>query len=243
MELWYATALVAGVAMVYAAAKVSGVALLFATLLCEKRYIHYLIAASADDRADVDDYIDEARPIAFAARFQFINTFKPQRGPWRDVLVDVWSAEDHKTLAAVAAGRMMGVPLERTVFYSVLEDGTRLTTSDDFDEGDPAGSKGPLVRPDATFRELLQTHRDRLDRAATPAVEFGGADPLGALEDLERLHVQELVHAGFARFRDLTHNCWSYTFRGAWEICFRTHPAEVRAGRASERAKLSESAE
>jgi hypothetical protein len=243
MEFWYLAAALIGAALVYVTVKLSGLGLLFGALLWEKRFIRYLAPADAEERAEVDDYIDEARPVALAEGFEFINTLKPQRGPWREMFMDLWSSDDRRIMGVVCAGRIFGVPFERTAFYSVLTNGTRLTTADGFDEGDPAGTKGTIVSPESSFRELLEVHRRRIVGGNRQPVAFGGSDPLGALEDLERSHVQHLVDGGFARYRDLTHNCWSYTLRGAWAICFRAHPAELRELRATETPTLSETAE
>ncbi len=242
MEQWLIGAVV-GVISVYLAFKILAFLMVFPALLLEKRFIRFLSPASAEERSLISDYMEEVRPLAMAKGFRFINTYKPDKGPWRNILVDLWLSEDRRVLALVGTGYVIGAEYSRTAFYSILDNGTRMTTADNFDEGDPLGVENSLIRPGLAFDELYSLHVKRLDAATEGAEFFSEADPMAVLEEAERRHVQRLVDQGLAKYRDLTENCWSYTFRGACEVYYRANPEQIREYKDYEKTRLNHMAD
>lgn len=242
MVHWIIGVSVAVVAL-YLAIRVLSFLLVFPSLLWEKRFIRFLAPATADERSLISDYMEEARPLALARGFKFVNTYKPDRGPWRAVLLDLWLSEDARTAVIVGTGYMFGSEYKRTAFYSILSDGRRLVTSDNFDEGDPLQLIDNLIRPDLGFDGLYETHLGRLNKARQGVERFSGTDPMGTLEEAERRYVRRLVDAGLARFRDLTKNCWSYTFRGACDVYYKANPEQLAEFKAGEKARLDQMTE
>lgn len=238
MEQWLIGAVV-GVIAVYLAFKILSFLMVFPALMLERRFIRFLSPATAEERTLVSDYMEEARPLAMARGFRFINTYKPDKGPWRNILVDLWRSDDGRVLALVGTGYMVGAEYSRTAFYSILNDGTRLSTADNFDEGDPLGVENTMIRPGLGFDELYTVHRARLEAAHAAVEDLSEGDPMAVLEEAERRHVQRLVGEGLAKYRDLTENCWSYTFRGACEVYYRANPEQIQEYKDHEKARLN----
>lgn len=142
--------------------------------------------------------------------------------------VEVWRAQDFKTIALVSESSSEFGASNETVLYSALENGKRLTTTDNVRAGDPRGWRGVLARPGATFRELHRTHLARIRSHGASSIPMGSADPLSAVEDMEREHVQKLVDAGLARYRNERQTSWSYTLRGGYELYYLARPKIVR---------------
>ncbi len=142
--------------------------------------------------------------------------------------MDLWRAADRETLALVSSERTRWRTRHCTVFVSVLESGARIATSDNFNEGDPLGLKGELIRRGLNFRDLYALHRRRVLRSGHAPETIGHSNPLSVIEDLERARVQDLTGAGLARYRDEAQISWSYTPRGACDIYYRARPRQVR---------------
>lgn len=206
------------------------------------RFFRRLVAVSRKGRDDVAEYHEVSRPIALALGYEFVETFRAYRGSGRHLRLDLWRSREGDTLAMVGVSRFLWWDYARTALVSVLDDGTRITTTDNFDEGDPRGVKGELVRPGAGFRDLHAAHRARIRASGAQAESIGFSDPLGAIEDLERQRVQALAGAGITRFHGETENAWSYTWRGAFEVYYRARPRQVRVWRAGLAAQQEETA-
>ncbi len=207
------------------------------------RYFRALTEIRADFRDDVDDYLETARPVALALGFEYMNTYRAKRRSGRHLRLDLWRAPRRDTLAAVSTSRFLFWDYRRTILVSVLDDGSRITTSDNYGEGDPLGLHGEVVRPGSGFRELHVVHLRRVRQSKCAAEIIGGVAPLAALEDLARAHVQQLADAGLARYHGETQRAWSYTLRGACNVYFRARPrqlSEVRAHRAAQVEKTAE---
>jgi len=206
------------------------------------RYFRHLVAVSRNGRDDVTAYHEVSRPIALALGYEFVDTFRAYRGSGRHLRLDLWRGRDGDTLAMVGVSHFLWWHYPRTVLVSVLVDGRRVTTTDNFDEGDPRGVKGEAVRPGAGFRELHTRHRELIRASAARPEAIGFSNPLSVIEDLERQRVQALADAGIARFRGETENAWSYTWRGAFEVYYRARPRQVRVWRAGLAAQQEETA-
>ncbi len=193
-----------------------------------RRYFRFLVPAGRTYRQEVGEYAAEARVLALAERFEFVDVYRPFRGPWLGRRVEIWRAEDFRTIALVSESPTEVPTLNETVLYSALENGKRLTTTDNERVGDPRGWRGVLARPDATFRELYRTHLARMRSLGAESVTMGDTDPVAAIEDLEREHVQKLVDAGLARYRNERQTSWSYTLRGGYEMYYLARPKIVR---------------
>lgn len=198
--------------------KIAALMLPVVSVALGKRYFRSLVPATNDDRDDIGEYAAEARVLAMGEKFEFVNTYVWFRGPMKGRIADVWRAEDFKTIAVVAEGRPTESAYGRTRFVSVTGDGDRLTTTDNVLVGDPRGFEGAVAWPGMTFRELHYMHKQRIAAANSEPVTIGDIDPVSAIEDLERQHVQQLVSAGLARYRNKTQTAWSYTLRGGYEI-------------------------
>ena len=72
-------------------------------------------------------------------------------------------------------------------------------------------------------------------------VTMGDADPVAAIEDLDRHHVQQLVDAGLARYRNERQTAWSYTLRGGYELYYLARPKIIRV--APRRGRATQAAE
>ncbi len=201
-----------------------------------KRYFRHLVPASLEFRGEVGDYASEARVLAMGEGFEFVDVYRPFRGPWMGRRVDVWRAADRKTIALVSETPDESSPLNETIFFSALDDNRHLTTTDNEHAADPRGLRGLLARPGATFRELYRTHRARMASLREDPVVMGDADPVAAIEDLERHHVQKLVDAGLARYRNDRQTSWSYTLRGGYEVYYLARPKIVRVAPDGRRA-------
>lgn len=217
-------------------------ALALAALARTPRFFRHLVGVSRRGRHEVTEYQEETRPIALALGYEFVDTYRAYRGSGRHLRLDLWRGRDNDTLAMVGVSRVLWWDYSRTVLVSVLEDGTRLTTTDNFDEGDPRGVKGEAVHPSAGFRELHARHRERIRASAARPEPIGFANPLSVIEDLERQRVQALADAGIARFRGETQHAWSYTWRGAFEVYYLARPRQVRMWRAELAAQREETA-
>lgn len=201
-----------------------------------KRYFKHLVPAKLERGDDIGEYASEARVLALGDGFEFVDVYRPFRGPWMGRHVDVWRAADRKTIALVSEVSDQSSPLNETLLFSVLEDDRHLTTTDNELATDPRGLRGLLARPDATFRELYRTHRARIQTLGLVPVVMGDADPVAAIEDLERQHVQQLVDAGLARYRNDRQTSWSYTLRGGYELYYLARPKIVRVAPGGRRA-------
>jgi hypothetical protein len=235
--LWLVTPLAAIAAAVLSFRMLLPIAAL-AALTLVKRYFRFLIPVPDAERAEAGEYLTEARALALGDGFEFVNTYRPFRGPRVHRLVDVWRADDLKTIALVSEG---AASRNETILVSALEDGRRLTTTDNSHAGDPRGFGGVLARPGATFRELCRTHRARVSAHQAEPVSMGGSDPVAVIEDLDRSLVQRLVESGLARYRNERQTSWSYTLRGGYEVYYLARPKIVRtapdaAGKVSSRA-------
>lgn len=217
-------------------------ALALSALARTPRYFRHLVGVSRRGRHEVTEYQEEARPIALALGYEFVDTYRAYRGSGRHLRMDLWRARDADTLAMVGVSRVLWWDYSRTVLVSVLDDGTRVTTTDNFDEGDPRGAKGETVHPGAGYRELHARHWERIRASAAQPEPIGFANPLSVIEDLERQRVQVLVDAGMARFRGETQHAWSYTWRGAFEVYYLARPRQVRMWRAALAAQQEETA-
>jgi len=193
-----------------------------------KRYFRHLVPASREFGDDIGEYASEARVLAMATGFEFVDVYRPFRGPWIGRRVDVWRAADRKTIALISEGADDASLVNETILFSALEDNRHLTTTDNERAGDPRGLRGLLARPDATFRELYRTHRARMKALGATPVIMGDADPVAAIEDLDRHHVSQLVDAGLARYRNERQTSWSYTLRGGYELYYLARPKIVR---------------
>ncbi len=213
-----------------------------AALARTPRFFRHLVAVSRNRRDDVTAYHEVSRPIALALGYEFVDTFRAYRGSGRHLRLDLWRGRERDTLAMVGVSKFLWWHYPRTMLVSVLADGTRVTTTDNFDEGDPRGVKGEAVRPGAGFRELHTRHRARIRTNAVQPETIGVANPLSVIEDMERQRVQALADAGIARFRGETENAWSYTWRGAFEVYYLARPRQVRMWRAGLAAQQEETA-
>jgi hypothetical protein len=193
-----------------------------------RRYFRFLVPAAGSYRSEIGEYAAEARVLALAERFEFVDIYRPFRGPWLGRRVEVWRAQDFKTIALVSESSSEIRSLNETIFYSALDNGGRLTTTDNERAGDPRGLRGILARPGATFRELYRTHLARIRSHGSDPVTMGGSDPVSAIEDMEREHVRKLVNAGLARYRNERQTSWSYTLRGGYELYYLARPKIVR---------------
>jgi hypothetical protein len=212
-------------------------------LLHSRRYFRHLAPVSSDGRYDVSAYIECARSVALGLGLEYVNTYRSYRHGGRQTHLDLWRARDSDVLVIVSSRRSWLVHHPRTAFISVLDDGSRVTTSDNGDDGDPRGLTGEVVRPGSSFRELHDLHRRRVRESGRPAERIGWADPLGVIEDLTRSHVQQLADAGLARYRGESQSAWSYSLRGVCEIMYRARPRRTSARERMRAAAIEKTAE
>jgi len=194
----------------------------------DRRYFRQLIAIRGRDHGDSSTYQDEMRPMTLALGFEYVDAYRAYYRSKRRLRAELWRATDRETLAIVSSERVRWWTRHRTDFVSVLDNGECITTSDNFDEGDPLGLKGELVRRDLNFRDLYALHRRRILHGGHAAETIGQTNPLSVLEDLERSRVQHLAAAGLARYHGDTQISWSYTLRGAYDVYYRARPRQVR---------------
>lgn len=208
--------------------KIARIAATLRGLVRERRYFRHLIALQDRNHDEPSDYQDAARPVALALGFEYVDSYRAYHRSKRRLRLDLWRAADRETLALVSAERILWWTRHRTVFVSVLNDGARIATSDNFDEGDPLGLKGELIRRSLGFRDLYTLHCRRVQQGGRTAETIGQTNPLSVVEDLERSRVQQLAGAGLARYRGETQISWSYTLRGACDVYYRARPRQVR---------------
>jgi hypothetical protein len=225
--LWLARLIAAAAGILVLAKVVLPLASMGAHMLV-RRYFRFLVPASHASRDEIGEYAAEARVLALAERFEFVDVYRPFRGPWLGRRVEIWRAEDFRTIALVSESPAEIPTLNETIFYSALDNGKRLTTTDNVRVSDPRGLRGVLARPGATFRELYRTHLARMRSHNAGSVVMGKSDPVAAIEDLDREHVQKLVDAGLARYRNDRQTAWSYTLRGGYEVYYLARPKIVR---------------
>jgi hypothetical protein len=211
-------------------------------LAADRRYFRHLVAVRNRAHDDTSNNRDTTRMTALALGFDYVDAYRTYRRSRRHLRIDLWRAPDRSTLALTSSARALWGTRYRTAFVSVLDDGTRITTSDSFDEGDPLGLKGELIRHGLSFRELYIVHRKRIAQSRRDADVIGSTNPLSVIEDLDRSRVQQLADAGLARYRDEVQISWSYTLRGACDVYYRARPRQLREYHAY-RAAEAETAE
>ncbi len=211
-------------------------------LAADRRYFRHLVAMRDHAHDETNTYRDTTRVTALALGFDYVDAYRTYRRSRRHLRIDLWRAPDRSTLVLISSVRVLWRTRYRTAFVSVLDDGTRITTSDNFDEGDPLGLKGELIRRGLSFRELYIVHRRRIAQSRRDADVIGRTNPLSVIEDLERSRVHQLADAGLARYRDEVQISWSYTLRGACDVYYRARPRQLREYHAY-RAAQAETAE
>jgi len=197
-------------------------------LATHRRHFRQLVEFNERDPGESSAYQDGIRPHAFALGFEFVRPYRAYSQSKRRLRAELWRAQDRETLAVLSSERIGWRRCHRTDFISVLENGERITTSDNFDEGDPLALKGELIRRELDFRDLYRLHRRRLGQSGHAAETLGQSDPLSVVVDLERARVQQLAAAGLSRYRDDAQISWSYTLRGACDVYYRARPRQVR---------------
>lgn len=193
---------------------------IFSILLFDKQYIRDLVEAEPFDKDELGEYINETEEAASWYRFDFSGSYVPDKGLWRNLVVRLWISSDTHTLAFIGSGTMLRIPYYRTSLYSRLQSGQRITTGDNFDEGDLLEIRGMRVFPGIDFDGLYTEHQARLKGHGDRLDAFDSARALETIEAMEKERVLRLVEKGFARFRDLRQNAWSYTFKGARDVYF-----------------------
>lgn len=202
--------------------------LAYPSSVLERQYIQYLEPVNRERAQEVPEFLEERREIAMAMGFEYINTYRSTVGRARDLVIDLWLSRDGMTVGMVGECHIWRIPYARTAFYSAFDDGTRLTTQDNFDEGDPLRIRGTEVFYEDGFAQLFRKHEQRIEDHADTPITFSGAKALVSIEDLERTRVDQLVERGWARYRDMEHNAWSYTLSGANEIYFHERSRYIR---------------
>ena len=193
----------------------------FPALIRERQYIRSLEPVSPDVGETAPEFLQERRDIALSMGFRFVNTYRAMANRAHDLMIDLWLSHDCTIIGMVRFRHVFRIPYGLTAFYSAAPDGARLTTQDNFDEGDLMRLRGTEVFLDEEFGPLFRRHQSRIEQLGRGTRKFVFENVLSALEELERVRVETLVSRGWARYRNNDRNVWSYTFRGAAEVYFK----------------------
>ncbi len=200
-------------------------ALIVVTHLIEKRPICSLVPIDRDDapdgsrhpdgeagapafnpyeapRSTISDYA-QARNLRFAELgFAPGGPYKQGKGGIYQGRYVLWQSPGRDVLASVAWGTVGGMPVDKTILYTSLDDGRYLVTSDK-----PTGVLAPWVFDDeiafgTDLDGLVDRHRRRLEHSPWRALRSPGADPLDEYRAMRTRLAEASIEAGEAYYLD-----------------------------------------
>ncbi len=238
---WLET-IILGVVLLAAGLYVSlGVAIIVTSLL-ERRPVKFLASADLDDperqklgaigsdRGSHDDPESDTNPYAAAGTSPFPAPqiraavrlgftapllFKHAKGGIYKTYGALLVSPSREILAVFRWGTTAGIRNRGTVFYTELENGRYLVTSDR-----PIGSRTPglydeILYMDADFDQLVGRHQARIRASGQHAKPLSAENPLAAFEGIHEARARFMVASGDAYWVDAEHTEIRSTVKGA----------------------------
>lgn len=218
------------IGLLAAALPVGFLVLLFVVALVERRLAQPYLLVPSDRPVEVPNYVQIMSADLAAAGFAWGGTVVHHKYPQIKILGAVWLSPQRETLALTGSGTVAGADARQTWLFTPLADGRYLVTTDQNDEGDPAGLYLTRRRHNARVPDLLRLHYERLNARPTEVRSFAEPTPFDALNNLYAGRVDTLVELGRARWRDGGREYWSYTAWGATRVVLGFFPQLLGAG-------------
>ena len=238
-ETWFITTILPWICLIAASLLILGpIALTVAAALWEKRIVWYFVPVNEQQAAKPGAF-DPANPYASSAvpqpsipppsvdaaqansaaqnlGFEFLGTFRDAKGASYKVRYDFWVSPERDVLVNVGCGTVFGIPVDARWLYTRLQDGRLVVSVTDqaASEYDFTGQRIEALVSAFSFQQLLQMHRQRVAKQHSPPVPFG-PDPLKDYQKYVTERIESLVRSGYASYRDIEQNAWSYSFLGA----------------------------
>ena len=137
------------------------------------------------------------------------------------IVVALHVSPDRRTLAAIAGGTLLRIPVKRTVLLSRLTNEKILKTTDEMGLSDLTGLYARQLVVNASFAELRDAHDRWLAEAGDLVASYGDADPVAAYLAMDAEDAERQVAFGYSRYLDAGRTRFRHTLKGALTIAFR----------------------
>ena len=177
-------------------------------------------------------YANLANGVARSLGFKSFGVFNDARRGIYQTCFFFWLSPARDVLAVIGNGTIAKIPLQSTVLYSLLNDGTCLVSIDNpqASQTDLTGLSFEAQNLGASFNRMVEWHRERVSEARTPVQPFSERNPLADLRAFRTMRTDLLESLGLARYLDLSRNSYRYTVRGAFAYTSRLMFKMVRRG-------------
>lgn len=202
---------------------------LFVVALVEKRLTYPFLLVPADRVIQVPNYVQIMSADAAAAGFYWGGTLVHRKYPQIKILGAVWMSPRREIVMLTGSGTVASMASRQTWLYTPLADGRFLVTTDQNDEGDPAGLYLTRRRHNARFPDLLALHYRRVQERYAEVRSFAEAHPFEALTGVYDDRVERLIERGRAKWTDPGREYWRHTVSGAVLVVLGFFPQLVGA--------------
>jgi hypothetical protein len=193
--------------------------LFFFVCLFEKQHIQQFEFADTN-RMEPTGYTVAMNDALQKLEFHHDGTFAHKKGGVYKATVDFWISPDSMVMAVVGGGKILGVDYKKTFFYTRLESGQVLITSDDFGEADLSGIIEREVLLNAGAAELCEIHCNRLKDYDNQTKLFKRTNLLQQYEQIDADQAEKLIEMGLAVYVDHLEGVWHYSLKGAFfQVC------------------------
>jgi hypothetical protein len=189
--------------------------LIVAVGMWEKQPIQPFAVPEKGQAPKETDYARRMNDAAEDARYDHLGMACDTRGGLYGLRFDFWASADRSVFVVVCGGKLARIPYKGTWVYSPLPDDRTLTTTDDIGSADISGASEMHIWPNASFRQLLDRHIDRLEELTDEPLPFAMEDPLRAFIAIRARRAEMLVERGLGKYTDSERTAVRYTFRGA----------------------------
>jgi hypothetical protein len=110
----------------------------------------------------------------------------------------------------------VGVPIKRTILYSVLSTNQILQTQDIASVVDLSGLTDQKLLMHADMDDLLSCHRERIESCLGQKRTFSAGSAFSDRQSILRMRAEEMARMGLLKFLNQQQTIYRYTFRGAW---------------------------
>lgn len=130
--------------------------------------------------------------------------------------VALWVSPERDILLQIGGGKTAGVPIKRTILYSILSTNQIIQTQDDAGTVDLSGLTDQRLILRADLDELLSCHSDRLASRIEQKQIFSTETAFSDWQSIKRMKAEQMARMGFVQFLNQEHTIYRHTPKGAW---------------------------
>lgn len=193
------------------------IVLFVTTALLEKIHLNDFVPAPGGEPLADTRYFNAMNDSAKHLGFIPAGVFVQNRGSRiHRAQVALWVSPERDILLQIGGGKTAGVPVKRTILYSILSSNQIIQTQDGAGTVDLSGLTDQRFILRADLDELLSCHSDRLASRIEQKQIFSTQTALSDWQSIGHMKAEQMARMGFVQFLNQEHTIFRHTPRGAW---------------------------